>query len=188
MEKECFKCNQVKPLSEFYKHKQMGDGYLGKCKDCTKNDTKQRTDELSKNNDWVESERLRHNDKYHRLGYKENSRLNTLKRKENGTYKTPVVDPIKKKISSDKYIKHYPEKHKCRLLSGKLFKKGFEKHHWSYKEGHEKDIIWLTTKEHNKLHRYLEYHKTEFQYMTLEGVLLDTKEKHINYYTKIKEL
>ncbi len=36
MEKRCFKCNQIKSLCKFYKHKGMKDGYLGKCKDCTK--------------------------------------------------------------------------------------------------------------------------------------------------------
>lgn len=34
--KKCNSCNKEKSLSEFYKHKQMKDGLLGKCKSCVK--------------------------------------------------------------------------------------------------------------------------------------------------------
>lgn len=44
MEKVCFKCLESKPLGEFYKHKAMADGRLGKCKLCTKRDVSRHRD------------------------------------------------------------------------------------------------------------------------------------------------
>lgn len=34
--KTCFKCGETKEINEFYKHKFMADGHLGKCKVCTR--------------------------------------------------------------------------------------------------------------------------------------------------------
>lgn len=39
--KTCFKCRRELPLTEFYRHKQMADGRLGKCRDCTRADVAQ---------------------------------------------------------------------------------------------------------------------------------------------------
>jgi len=47
--KTCFKCLRELPLTEFYKHPMMGDGHLGKCKTCTKDDVmRHRTNNIEK--------------------------------------------------------------------------------------------------------------------------------------------
>ena len=40
-EKPCFKCGTIQPLANFYKHPQMPDGHVNKCKECNKKDVQE---------------------------------------------------------------------------------------------------------------------------------------------------
>tara|TARA_R110000868_G_scaffold154870_2_gene381124 strand:+ start:552 stop:1082 length:531 start_codon:yes stop_codon:yes gene_type:complete len=172
MEKQCFKCLTVKPITDFYTHKRMGDGHLNKCKDCTKRDSDIRGKELSKNPEWVDKEKKRAREKYYRLGYKE-------------LYKQTTEQ---KKATMARYKDKYPEKIGAARASAKLYPKanGNHMHHWSYNKEHWKDCIILTAVEHNKLHRYMVYDQEQMMYRrTDNNELLDTKERHINYFNSL---
>ena len=80
--KICFKCSNELPIIEFYKHAKTKDGYLNKCKLCTKKDTKKREAELRKDKNWIEKEKERGRKKYHRLGYKNKYKPTKDRKKE----------------------------------------------------------------------------------------------------------
>jgi hypothetical protein len=155
--KKCFKCSLEKPTTEFYKHKAMADGLLGKCKDCTKSDTKKRTDVLQLDEDWIEKERARQREKYRRLDYKEKQKeWNKGKPwKESGTLKN--------------------------LNRNLKVKKGFELHHWSYNEQHFKDVFHMDIKQHRQAHKHIELDLDLRMYRDSNGVLLNTRESHRRY-------
>lgn len=69
--KVCFKCGVEKSIEEFYKHPQMLDGHLNKCKDCARKDVSRNTAKRSQDLAWRIKERARGREKYFRLGYKE---------------------------------------------------------------------------------------------------------------------
>jgi len=170
--KICFRCNIEKPLTEYYKHKQMGDGHLNKCKDCTKSDSKKTLDKILADPEKKKKEQARHRDKYYRLNYLE---------KHKPSYEA-------KKMSIDQYKSKFPEKIAAKNKSGKLVapEKGLQKHHWSYNSDHYKDVIWLTSENHYKAHRFIIYDQEQMMYRRIDNMqLLDTKESHELYINHV---
>ena len=179
MDKKCFKCGVLKPIEDFYTHKQMADGHLGKCKECTKKDAKLRCARLKNNADWVESERSRGREKYRRLNYKERGRL---WRKNN---RASVC------LSQARWREKYKYKKKAQTAVQRMkTPKGYHKHHWSYLEEHWRDVLFLTPENHATVHRFTVYDDERRQYRTTDGVLLDTRKEYeayiLNYVEFIK--
>ena len=169
--KECFKCLEVKPLGDFYRHKAMADGRLNKCKVCTRKDVKEREEELRFNTEWVEREKERQREKYYRLGYKDKHK--------------PSRD--QKRSTINRYNEKYPEKYKAKTAVNRFPKrKGYHLHHWSYREEHHKDVIELPHKDHSKIHRFMTYCENTYKYFRNDtGELLSTREEHEGFIKEI---
>lgn len=147
-------------MDNFHKHKEMADGHLNECKDCTRIRNYKRLQFLRTNQEYVEKERKRGRDNYH------------LNRKGKCNGKAGV---------KEKWNKRYPEKLSAANRSRHLEKPFIEavRHHWSYNEEHQKSVIWLTNKEHNKAHRFLVYDYERKMYRRCDTMeLLETIERH----------
>lgn len=162
--KVCFKCNQEKDLSEFYKHKQMADGHLNKCKECTKMDVSKNYKENI--DQYKEYEKSRAN-LPHRIDAR-NAYANSPQGRESGNRGSrnwSLRNPEKRKLSLKKWIENNKEKrdaHNAVLLAlyhGTLKKQPCEScgeisaqaHHDDYSK--PLDVRWLCSSCHAAHHK-----------------------------------
>jgi hypothetical protein len=157
--KVCIICSETKSKTEYYKHSGMSDGRLNKCKSCCKSQAISRSRELSKDPKWVLKERNRSKEKYHRLGYID-------KQKERNKKHVWKLD------NKYKGLRKWYER-RYGVLDPMI-----ELHHWSYKDENMRDVILLTRSTHRKVHANIEIVESKRCYITKDGVLLDTREKH----------
>lgn len=178
--KKCTECGIVKNLTEFHKNPKAYDGVRTKCKKCICN----RQSTYRKNNhekitaysrNWLEK-----NPEYGKMYY--------LKKyvKKNKIALTEDELKQRKKNHDLNYKEKYPEKHKAKMAVNFVkVEKGIHKHHWSYNKTDYKNVILLEAKTHLTLHKYLKYCNKTFYYKSINGELLDTKEKHLAYIQQL---
>ena len=158
LEKKCFKCGEIKPISEFYKHPKTSDGYLNKCKDCAKQDQKDNYFVRSQDDNWMAKERLRNREKDKKNPHRE-SRQKTRKM-------FPFGSNVKRMIKSRGID--------C---------ENKEAHHWNYNA--PRSIILLSRKAHRRIHNYIKINRDDKYIYTLDGLKLDTKDKTKEYYESV---
>lgn len=132
--KTCFKCGISKPFDAFYKHKRMADGYLGKCKICTKMD--------------VRSHRAINLDRIHAYDNQRSKLPHRRAAKTNYVRRLKLRDPIR-------YKAHYAVSNAIR--DGRLTRKPCivcgdpksEAHHHDYSK--PLDVTWLCFKHHRTI-------------------------------------
>ncbi len=149
--KICFKCETEKPLSQFYKHPEMSDGHLNKCKECAKKDAAMYR---RANHEYVKKYERRRNVLPHRIEARkeyaktEEGKASIAKGKkkwlEKNYYKKRATFPINNGIENKKIIKPA----RCSLC--KMSKPRIHGHHWDYSK--PLDVFWLCSQCHAFIH------------------------------------
>lgn len=139
----------------------MKDGYMGKCKDCTKADAKRNYERKSADPGWVEKERVRGREKFKRLNYK-------------GKFSnTRALCPEGANIARRLRVLGYD-------TSGK------EAHHWNYNEPYS--IFLLSRKAHKRLHQHLTVNDQDKRCYTDAGEPLKTSAQARSYFKEVLTL
>ncbi len=151
MEKQCFKCLEIKPLSCFYKHKKMADGHVNTCKECNKKD-------VSANY----RQNIDHYKKY------EKSRMNLDHRvKARKDYIKTESGKKSRKKSTDNFRTTHPIQYAANTILGNAIRDGKiirptlcsnckiecipDGHHCDY--AYPLDVMWLCRQCHNDWHK-----------------------------------
>ena len=151
--KICKKCGRELPISEFYVHKQMGDGHLSFCKECVRARVhKHREDNI---------ERIREYDR-NRPNVKERGIKQRLNIKQNEVKYQKYKEQKNEWAKRNKYKRNAQNRVEVALKNG-TFKKSnkceicgktncnIEGHHYDYSK--PLDVIWLCTECHGKVHK-----------------------------------
>jgi hypothetical protein len=146
--KKCFKCGITKPISEFYEHLAMADGYLNKCKECTKKDSAKRYNRLTEDPQFILSERERTRQRYYRLDYKNKYNMRGEQKRtvmqryfENNPVRREATVQVGNAIKNGRLIKQ-----PCEVCGAKEV----QAHHEDYSKPLE--VNWLCVKHHNERH------------------------------------
>lgn len=124
--KLCFRCEDEKPINEFYAHPKMKDGLLNKCKDCTKRDVKDRR--FGPNREAILAYDRERGNRW-RPGYEKE-----LRKKNPEKYKAYIIS------------QRMPRK-PC-AVCGKT--KRVHKHHFDYSK--PKEVLFLCAAHHRQIH------------------------------------
>jgi hypothetical protein len=166
--KDCFKCGVIKELSEFYKHKQMADGYLNKCKICSRKDViKNRIKKIEHYREYDKSrmnepQRVAAREKWANSEEGKNSQMLAKVR-------WAAKNPEKKSGANARWVDANPEKisahNKVRaaIANGSLMKQPCEKcrnkkthaHHYDYTK--PLDVKWLCAQCHKDEHKKMPF-------------------------------
>lgn len=135
--KKCFRCKKTKNIDQFYTHKGMADGHLGKCKNCTKNDAEKRYSDPKNKVKITEYERVRFQNPERKKKVLDYQRERRARNKGKNRAKQDISNGIR-----NGKIKRLP----CEVCGDTKS----QAHHADYRKHY--DVKWLCFKHHRELH------------------------------------
>lgn len=170
--KRCFKCGETKPLSEFYKHPEMSDGHVNKCKDCNKKDVIE--NRLKREEYYNAYDRVRSTLPHRKAAKSEYGKRESVKER--------------KRVNCKKSYEKFPERKAANTAVGNAVRDGLltklpcwicgeldvQGHHPDYDS--PLDVVWLCTKHHAEIHRDYD-HSQDYELLesTKKGNRWDSK-------------